>query len=507
MCSIPVAARLKFMCCRCCSQTQQKIWVFGISTMFLICGLLGVLWWPDFVERATFRMLPLKPGGRTYEFWTVPPVPVYLAMYLYNWTNPEQVRVKGVKPNFERVGPYVFREDKVKNNITWYANNTVSFMPQRTWYFEPSMSGGTLEDNVTCPHLPTIAASHMARDFPKLIKIFFNMALNSNGGSLYQTHTANEWIFQGFYDEFLDYAMKLNNSMTGNIKDNHFAWLLNRNGSKDFEGLFTINTGVEDLREMGELKFWNGKNHTGFFEGECGRLNGSTADLFVPNRGPEEWITIYMKDTCRIINLEPSGTEVIEGIEAIRYETKPDTYDSGELNPDMKCYCPPELQPNNCPKHGVTDIRTCSEGAPMFMSHPGFLYADPMYANTTTGTKADPAKDVFYITMEPKLGVPLDVNAAIQISLFIEADRDITLLKGLPSFYAPLFTINSIAKITPEIASQVRLALNLPSIGFYVGIGLLSCGCFVLAAGFYVCLTKKWYEPIEDERTIIPDKQ
>lgn len=104
-------------------------------------------------------MLPLKPNGRTYDKWSVTPVPVYLSMYLYNWTNTDQVRVAGVKPNFERVGPYVFREEKLKNNITWYSNNTVSFMPQRTWFFEPEMSGGTLEDLITCPHLPTIVSS------------------------------------------------------------------------------------------------------------------------------------------------------------------------------------------------------------------------------------------------------------------------------------------------------------------------------------------------------------
>lgn len=214
--------------------------------------------------------------------------------------------------------------------------------------------------------------------------------------------------------------------MTGDITDNHFAWMLHRNQSLDFEGIFTIKTGADDLREMGELKYWNGVNQTVFFDGECGRINGSTTDLFVPKRADDEWITIFMKDTCRIINLVPSGRVVIEGIEGIKYETKADTYDSGDLNPDMKCYCHKSLQPDNCPKSGATDISTCSNGAPMYMSHPGFLYADPSYGNTTTGDKPDPENDVFFITMEPRLGVPLQVNAAIQISLLIQPDKAIT---------------------------------------------------------------------------------
>lgn len=97
-------------------------------------------------------------------------------MYLFNWTNPQQVRVPGVKPHFDRVGPYVFREDKIKRNITFYPNNTVSFEPERTWFFEPDMSGGTLEDLITCPHLPSIVSIcgiSFLRKF-RLIVIFKN---------------------------------------------------------------------------------------------------------------------------------------------------------------------------------------------------------------------------------------------------------------------------------------------------------------------------------------------
>lgn len=265
------------------------------------------------------------------------------------------------------------------------------------------------------------------RGQPQPVKFFFNTALNNNGGALYQTHTAIEWLFDGFYDQFLDYAMGLNNSLVGAIDSNEFAWFLNRNGSKTFEGDFTIHTGQGDLRQMGELKFWKGLNHTGFYEGDCGKINGSTADLFVPNRELHEYITIYITDTCRIINLVPTGEWVtLEGIRGQKYETKPDTFDSGERNPDMKCYCPVERQPDNCPKPGVTDLGPCAEGAPMYMSHANFMYADPSYASTITGMNPNYERDNFFIIMEPKLGVPLQVNAAVQVSLHIWKDNIIT---------------------------------------------------------------------------------
>ncbi|CAD6999070.1 unnamed protein product [Ceratitis capitata] len=408
------------MCCRCCGVTQQKVWVFLLAAIFLGLGLLFVIWWPDYINDIVYEILPLSPCSRTYDKWSVNPIPVYLHMYLFNWTNADQVRVKGVKPNFQEVGPFVYSEVKTKEDVTWYTNKTVSFYGKRVWHFEPEMSGAPLDAPITGPHIPSLAASNVIRDEPKFIKTAFNLALNSNGGALYQTHTAGEWLFDGFYDQFLDYALKLNNSMTGTINSNRFAWFLDRNGTKEFEGLFTIHTGQGDIEKMGMIQFWNGSNHTGFYEGECGIVNGSTADLWKPNLEPEEHITVYITDTCRIINLVPSGETEVRGIKATRYVAAPDTYDNGQRDPNMKCYCPKDKQPDNCPASGATDLGPCAEGLPMYLSHPHFMYADESYASTLTGMNPDYEKHQFFIIMERKLGIPLQVNANVMVSLLIK---------------------------------------------------------------------------------------
>lgn len=264
------------------------------------------------------------------------------------------------------------------------------------------------------------------RNASSVLKYFFNIALNTNGGALYVTHTASEWLFEGFYDEFLHYAMTNPNPLAPPIDDDHFAWFLHRNGSKDFEGAFTVHTGVGDIKEMGEIKFWNGVNHTGWYEGECGRLNGSTTDLFVPDEPKEKALTIYIADTKRIINLEFSGESYeIEGIQGWKYEITPTTFDNGQRNPDMKCYCPVDRQPDNCPASGATDIGPGADGAPMYLSADHFMYANESYANTVDGLNPNYERDNFFIIMERKLGVPLQVNAAVMISLLIEADNDI----------------------------------------------------------------------------------
>ncbi|KAL7738885.1 hypothetical protein ACLKA6_010312 [Drosophila palustris] len=482
------------MCCRCCGVTQQKVWVFGIGTLFAISGLLAIICWPSFIDKKIFKSLPLTPTSNTFDKWVELPIPVYMRMFLWNWTNPEEVVLHGAKPNFKQLGPYTYREERMKMDLEWHKNKTVTFKTRRTWLWEEELSGGKQSDLITVPHLPSIAAANSVRHSPKLIKIFFNAALNDNGGALYVTHTAREWLFDGFYDEFLHYAMSLNNPLVPPIESDHFAWFLNRNGSKEFEGAFTVHTGVGDIKEMGEIKFWNGVNHTGWYEGDCGRLNGSTTDLFVPDEPLKKALTIFITDTCRIINLEFSGESVeIEGIKGWKYEITPNTFDNGQRNGDMKCYCPVNRQPDDCPASGATDLGPCAGGAPMYLSADHFMYADGSYASTITGVEADYERDNFFIIMERKLGVPLQVNAAVMVSLFIEPDEDIDILKGLTSFYAPLFTTASQAVINKELASELKLALNLPAIGRYTGVGLLCLGCILIIVGIVLTVKRKWH--------------
>lgn len=270
------------------------------------------------------------------------------------------------------------------------------------------------------------AAAHQMRNSNSFLKFMFNQALNANGGHLFVTHTAAEWLFDSFYDEFLHYAMSLNNPLAPTIESDHFAWFLNRNGSKDFEGPFTVHTGVGDLKEMGEIKFWKGQNHTGWYEGECGRLNGSTTDLFVPDEPKEKALTIFIPDTCRIINLEFTGqSETIQGIKGWKYEITRNTFDNGQVNGDMKCWCPVEKQPDDCPATGATDLGPCADGVPMYLSADHFMYADESYGSTIDGYHPDYDRNNFFIIMERKLGVPLKVNANVMVTLLIEEDKDI----------------------------------------------------------------------------------
>ena len=46
-----------------------------------------------------------------------PPVPIYMAFNMYHVENPDDI-INGAKPNLTEIGPFVYRETRVKKNIS-----------------------------------------------------------------------------------------------------------------------------------------------------------------------------------------------------------------------------------------------------------------------------------------------------------------------------------------------------------------------------------------------------
>ncbi|XP_022236874.1 protein croquemort-like, partial [Limulus polyphemus] len=103
------------------------------------------------------RMM-LQEGSESYGYWKEPPVPIYIRFYFFNLTNPEGVWSLKEKPDFKEMGPYTFREHRLKVNITWNKNGTVSYQQIKSWYFESDLTDGSLEDIVTTLNVPAVVS-------------------------------------------------------------------------------------------------------------------------------------------------------------------------------------------------------------------------------------------------------------------------------------------------------------------------------------------------------------
>ena len=74
-----------------------------------------------------------------------------MKVYFFNVTNAEEIlRVRnGTKPNLQEVGPYVYRQFTDLRNVTWNDNDTVTYYQNKTYFYQPHLSNGTLGDIIT----------------------------------------------------------------------------------------------------------------------------------------------------------------------------------------------------------------------------------------------------------------------------------------------------------------------------------------------------------------------
>merc|ERR1719500_1761372 len=52
------------------------------------------------------------------------------------------------KPLLKQVGPYTFLEEREKTNVTLNPDYTVEYRQKKSWFFEPSQSSGSLDDEI-----------------------------------------------------------------------------------------------------------------------------------------------------------------------------------------------------------------------------------------------------------------------------------------------------------------------------------------------------------------------
>ena len=63
----------------------------------------------------------------------------------------------------DQVGPYTFREEHEKTNITFKPDHTVQYMQKKFWYFDAGKSSGSLDDEIYTLNMVAVAASDATR--------------------------------------------------------------------------------------------------------------------------------------------------------------------------------------------------------------------------------------------------------------------------------------------------------------------------------------------------------
>ncbi|CAB0020602.1 unnamed protein product [Nesidiocoris tenuis] len=471
----------------------------AIGTTFFIVGVTLFFTWRSLIISLIHKQLRVVPGSETYRIWRDTPVPQYMNFYFFNWTNFDRLETQ--KPIFQEIGPYRFSVLEKKTNITHNSNGTITFRIMRYWHFDEANSVGPLEEEVYTLNTVAKTAAHSVRHWSTLMRRSLSVTMGAFGTKVYVKKPVGELLFDGYSDPLLETASKLPAFSGLEVPFDKFGWfymvsifrvlqgktriLRTRNGSTEFDGLFNMDTGENGVEEFGILRRWNYYNSTGFYDGNCGLVNGSAGELFPPNVKISKGVEMFSPDLCRSIKLNYVEDVKLHGLKGLKFAGDETTFDNGTLDESNSCFCSGDCSPT-----GVLNVTNCRFGAPGFVSFPHFHLADPIYREEVDGMKPDPMKHTLYITLEPELGIPLDVAARFQINILLSPDDTIKLFRNVPTIYFPMIWFEQRASITPEMASELRLALAIPTWNGYIAIGGLLVGSALVAWAVYTFTTK-----------------
>ncbi|XP_014468145.1 PREDICTED: protein croquemort-like [Dinoponera quadriceps] len=518
--------------------------VFGL--LLVVCGLSLCSFWPTVFHQILQKGLALTPTSRSFGIWkdTSNLPPMRLHIYFFNWTNPQELRVHGKKPHFVQVGPYTFREIKQKNNITFHPeNNTVSYFQRRSWNFDPEHSNGSLSDIIIHLNVVAVSAAHKIRYWDYSLQKSLSILLS--GSDVHIKKTVEQLLFVGYEDNLLTMGKMLASDTEMPLYD-RFGWFYMRNNSYEMEGLYNMETGVDDISKLGIMRKWNNRDTIKFYRSPCNIVEGSAGEFWPPGRTKDD-IVLFSTDICRPLIYEYERTVSRLGIEGYRYvidkktlgnatrrrypheqakyfepttttedffaaehtsdfTTEPpvtttespssseersseETDELPDDDPDVvnmgHCYCNGECTPS-----GLMNVSACRYDAPIFISLPHFYKSDPILLDQIEGLSPN-EEHSFSITLEPITGIPLEVKAKFQINVLLQSSELVSLFEDVPKIYFPIFWFDFNVEINKEIASGLKQLLALPTVMLCTGIIMTLIGLCLICGVTLLYLVKR----------------
>lgn len=483
----------------CCTLRCARWTTIILSVVFLILGIVLAVWWEKIYGKILNHELSVSSKNtQGFKNWQETPIPMYLDFHLFNWTNPDQVeKYPGVKPIFVEIGPYIFHEHHIKENITFNNNDTITFLNRRIWEFQPNMSHGSLEDLITMLNPIAITVTNQIRNEHYLVKRAVNFFLEDKQESLSVTKKVRDILFEGYKDPLIDIAVKLNISGI-DLPFTRFAWFVDRNNSAEYDGVFNMYDGGDDISKLGIITKWNYEHTTKYYSDECGLVNGSSGELWYPPHDADE-VSIFASDLCSDVKLHRNGTDSVSGIEGNLYEVQRDVFDNGTYFKDTLCFA------SGMPT-GVRDVSACKFGAPAYISSPHFHLADPVYRKAVDGMSPNPEIHTTKLALEPDTGLPLRVYAAFQINLLMRSMDGIDMLRNVKDTLMPCFWFVQRAELTGSLASLAKLLVIARKIGTYTGYGLIGLGGILIGTFVFISYKTGWKSWRTDEEQLITNE-
>ncbi|XP_077895488.1 scavenger receptor class B member 1 isoform X1 [Ictidomys tridecemlineatus] len=396
------------------SRTRWAAVALGVTG--LLCAVLGavmIVVVPSLIRQQVLKNVRIDPSSLSFSMWKEIPVPFYLSIYFFEVLNPEEI-LKGEKPEVQERGPYVYREFRHKINITFNNNDTVSFREHRSFQFQPAKSRGSESDYIVLPNILVLGAAMMMENRPMSLKLMMTLAFSTLGERAFMNRTVGE-IMWGYDDPLVNLINKYFPDMLP-LKGK-FGLFAEMNNSDS--GVFTVFTGVKDFSRIHLVDKWNGLSKVNFWHSDqCNMINGTSGQMWAPFMTPESSLEFYSPEACRSMKLIYQEPGMFQGIPTYRFVAPKTLFANGSVYPPNEGFCP-------CLESGIQNVSTCRFGAPLFLSQPHFLNADPVLAEAVAGLHPDPEEHSLFLDVHPVTGIPMNCSVKLQLSIYVKSIKGI----------------------------------------------------------------------------------
>ncbi|RWS26453.1 platelet glycoprotein 4-like protein [Leptotrombidium deliense] len=455
-----------------------------IGLIALISGILSNQLIHAIIRKQLSQRLPLVNGSQTLPKWSNVRVPIYMKYHIFSIMNLNET-LAGEQPIFQEFGPYVFRQKVKKEILGWNEDETlITFKSRKTYFFEPTLSNGSLSDIVTIPNLPVIGMSTIAMEKTSFLTYYIakgtvNTVIENSDAGPFVTLTVGELLFEGKHSPFLSNVKSILDTVGLEMPippDGKFCLMRGKNHTAD--GNWTIYTGKSSLDEFGSVVKWSNLSYLSCWSGDdCNRIEGTDGMMFHPFVSNEESIKLFSSDVKRhdlfpfvthqfsmlSLSFTFEKNDVIEGIDAYKFTIPDEVFSAPRFSERNKCFCvapEKEGQLDVCAYNAMLDMHTSLNGAPLVISLPHFYSSNESIINSTIGLKPSKEKHETFLKIDPVTGVVLSGAKRLQLNMHIRQDYGITILEKVKKGLYPIAWFEEGATMDAAIAGDLKSALH-----------------------------------------------
>lgn len=434
-----------YCCCSCCTAVVLIGGLICAGIIFACLGAASIPLFDDLYVDIVKKQLVLKKGNEAYNNWQVPPAPVYMQFYIFNYTNVHDIitNTSKPKPTVQQIGPYSYREYRV-NEVLTEDDYQITFLQNNTYVFDPTTSCEQCTENDTlyAPNIPVITVMSKIKDLNITNPGFFknvaleaaNAVLNADSDvSLFKKLSVRELLW-GYHDPFLNRLSTLESLLELFKLDlpyiNPFV-ALQYNGTKGalLAGNATTLTGKKNINDVQKITKWKGESSVAFWRTKYGdMINGTDGTRFHPFLTSDEQIYIFNNQLCRSIYLDYERDTSLMDISLLRYTTTDMVFANYSINPDNKAFC----GPTTCWGAGLLEVSQCQEGnPPVFISSPHFYQGAQYLIDAIDGLHPQKSLHETFISIEPVTGLAMDAHKRLQINILARPSLYFDVMKPL----------------------------------------------------------------------------